>query len=119
MANNGTGNQTFDSDFLKVLLALKQNVMKSLNSSDVCSIETVNPDSYSCKSLGSGDMIECYALKDLVLTEKDIVVIIYPDYDFRSNLRRIKNNKELQYVNQESRHTKDCGIIIGVLYKEA
>ena len=117
MINSGTGNNVTNDDFLQVLLALKQNTMKATNVAEVCQVTGVTENKYSCKILSSGFDIECVSLKDLSVLEDDLVVVLFIDTDFRANARRIMDGKESQKIEQEVLHTRDCGIIIGVLYR--
>ena len=117
MDKNITGNNVVSSDFLKVLLALKQSVMKDLNVSDIAIVTQIK-DNYNiyCKSLNnSSSTIVCTKLNNLELTVNDCVLILYTNEDFRSNLKRYKSNKEIQNMTNSDYHNKSYGVIIGVL----
>ena len=118
MINSGTGNRVTNDDFLQVLLALKKNIMNNTGVAEVAQIVNVKEDFYSCKILSTGMTVPGYSLKGLNVNVNDIIVLIFTDTDFRSNLKRIKKGQPSQEITQEVLHTKDCGIIIGILYKE-
>ena len=117
MINSGTGNKVTNDDFLQVLLALKENIMKATGVAEVCQAVNVSDGVYSCKTISSGTNVECYPLQGLEVNIDDVVVVLFTDTDFRANLKRIKNGKETQAVKEGTLHAKDCGIIIGILYR--
>lgn len=61
--------------------------------------------------------IKCYCNNDLAedLSEKDIVIILYTDLDFRRSL----NNNSIDPVSNEECHSINTGVIINYLYKSS
>lgn len=114
---NVTGNKTLDGNFLNVLLALKQNVMKDLNVADIAIIEQIK-DNYNiyCKQLNNNlTTIVATKLNNLELSIGDCVVILYINDDFRLNLKRLKSNQSIVNTTETNYHTKNYGVIIGKL----
>lgn len=113
-----TGNKNTDSSFLNVLMALKQNTMKDLNVADIAIITQVKDDyNIYCKSLNnSSNIIVATKLSTITdLDKDDIVLILYTNEDFRANLKRIKNGQVIQNTTSSNLHSKNYGVIIGVL----
>lgn len=114
--NTGTGNNIADDDFLKVLLALKDNVMRYCNVAEVCEVTSIVNDVYGCKIITTGQDIACYATTDKRVKVGDIVLVTFTNTDFRSLLKRIENNQSKQYVEEDKvLHTKDNGVITGII----
>ena len=117
MAENlSPGNNVVSGDFLRVLLALKQNVMKDTNVADVCQIKSMNTDVVICKSLCDDSSVQAVPLLDLNLHVNDIVCVLFTNYDFLSNLNKVKASRITQLTNDGPVHSKSGAIIIGKLY---
>ena len=114
---NISGNQNNTNDFLEILLALKRNINKNLNVADVAQIININ-GKISCKLLSTNETIECIALQNLSLEKGDVVLILYCDTEFQTNLMRIKNNSITKENTSKIYHSKSYGIIIGLIYRE-
>lgn len=110
-------NEVFSSDFLKVLLALKANINKDLKVADVAKVIQISNDSVNCQIITDNTNVSCIALQNIALSIGDTVLILYTDSDFRTNLKRIKENQATQTVSSEL-HTKNYGVIVGIVYKE-
>lgn len=117
MPNTGTGNEFTNSDFLEVLLVLKENVMRAICCNEVCQVIGIDEE-IACRILSSGETVNCIALENLNVNKNDIVLIAFCDTDFRANLNRIKKGKDPQYSKQEVIHTRDAGVIIGIVYSQ-
>lgn len=119
MENVGTGSKAASSDTLRLLLAVKESAMKATHVAEVCQVIQVNEDTYVCRELNSFNEVLCIALNDLQINENDVVLVLFTDTDYRSNLNRLKANKQLQKIDDRILHTRDSGIIIGIVYKES
>lgn len=114
-----TGNQNKSSDFLKVLLALKDNVMRSINCADVGEVISVKNGKYECRLLSDSKMIiECEKLFNLEVNISDVVLITFTKSDFRQNLVRIKQGQQIVDSVKDTLHSINYGIITGIIYKK-
>lgn len=110
MAN---GNNVVSSDFLKVLLALKENIMKDIHCSELAIVKSIAETECLCSLLSNeNEKINAYKMPSLEVEVGDIVQIIFSDSNFRSNLQKYNNNKSLQIVSND-RHSINNGVIIG------
>lgn len=112
-----TGNNTVSSDFMRVLMALKDNINRDLQVADVAVVEQVGTDDmYLCKVLADDSVVACNKLANLTVNVGDAVCILYMTHEFRANLSRVKNNlRSVKLSDTSLLHTKSNGIIIGVL----
>ena len=116
MAGNYKGNEVNSKDFLEILFALKNNIMKDLNVCEVAQIESISNDIYKCKILSTDEIITAVPLQNLQIAQNDVVVILFSNTDFRTNLKRIQNNNIGITDDTLNLHNKSFGIIIGILY---
>jgi hypothetical protein len=111
------GNQNNTNDFLEILLALKRNINKNLNVADVAQVINIDDEIY-CKLLSTNETIKCIKLEHLNLKKGDVVLILYCNTEFKTNLIRIQNGSIPKENTSNVYHSKSYGIIIGVIYKE-
>lgn len=116
MAGNYKGNEVNSKDFLEILFALKNNIMKDLNVCEVAQIESISSGIYKCKILSTDEVITAIPLQNLQIAQNDVVVILFSNTDFRTNLKRIQNDNAGITDNTLNLHNKSFGIIIGILY---
>lgn len=116
MAGNYKGNEVNSKDFLEILFALKNNIMKDLNVCEVAQIESISNDIYKCKILSTDEVITAIPLQNLQIVQNDVVVILFSNTDFRTNLKRIQNDNVAITDDTLNLHNKSFGIIIGILY---
>ena len=116
MAGNYKGNEVNSKDFLEILFALKNNIMKDLNVCEVAQIESISNDIYKCKILSTDEVITAIPLQNLKIAQNDVVVILFSNTDFRTNLKRIQNDNTAITDDTLNLHNKSFGIIIGILY---
>lgn len=109
---------TVSSDFLKVLQALKSNIMRDLNVADICQVTRISNDSYTCKSITDNSTIYAVKFQDLEIKEKDIVCVLFINTEFQANLKRLQLKQALNTGTTENLHTKNSAIIIGLVYRE-
>ena len=116
MAGNYKGNEVNSKDFLEILFALKNNIMKDLNVCEVAQIESISNGIYKCKILSTDEVITAVPLQNLQIAQNDVVVILFSNTDFRTNLKRIQNDNVAITDDTLNLHNKSFGIIIGILY---
>lgn len=109
-----TGNQVISGDFLRVLEALKGNINRNLNVAELAIIKTKNDDgTYSCSLLNHPDtLINCYSLPDDNFEIETLVVILFINSDFRTNIKTYLSGKITKEVEDKILHSKDYGIIL-------
>lgn len=111
-----TEQNNVSSDFLRVLLALKSNILKDTNVADVCKVMQKNSDgSWSCQSLNDSSMVAAQNIVDLDLAVGDFVCVLYIDQPYRSNLLKAISRQPTKSLTEE-RHSKSAGLIIAVVY---
>lgn len=109
-------NKVFSGDFLKVLLALKESIMKDIHCSELAIIKEVFDNNCNCSLLSNPDIkINAYRTKGTRCRVGDIVLVAFSDNDFRSNLVKKDNNAKLQAIDSTVKHQLDYGIIISNL----
>ena len=114
------GNEYVGGDILRVLLALKENVMHDLHVADICTVisktETEQYTTYMCKSIcNSAITVEALALANLEIENDDMVLIVFCDKDIRMNYKKLKANKQIQNIDVNQRHSLSFGVIVGRL----
>lgn len=102
------------SDFLRVLLALKENIMRDINVADICQIKQIQTgyayNKYFCTSITDGAELEAIAITDVALSVGDLVCVIFTNYEFKPNLTA---TNKWDMSNKKLMHTKLSSIIIG------
>ena len=116
MAGNYKGNEVNSKDFLEILFALKNNIMKDLNVCEVAQIESISDKIYKCKILSTDEVITAIPLQNLQIAQNDVVVILFSNTDFRTNLKRIQHDNDGITDDTLNLHNKSFGIIMGILY---
>jgi hypothetical protein len=120
------GLQGNSSDFLKVLLALKKNIMRDLHVGTLATVVGINQTdlTFSVKPFPllneeSEKAISCISLQNLVseLAEGDVVLVNFLDRDFIQALKQIKLGQKPSAISKSSEtHSESYGIIIGIVY---
>lgn len=114
-----TGNQSNQGSFLDVMLALKNNVMRDLNVAEVVEVKKISTNSITVSVLTNPQqMLECVALQNLDVQLNDIMLVIFTNTDFRTNLNKFKNNQTLQKIDNQTMHTKNTGVLVGLIYRK-
>lgn len=110
-------NTTENVDLIKLIYALKENVLKDCHVAGIYKVEAVHqekdPVTYSCRSITNNNVVVAYKLRDLPVLKNDLVLILYCDDDFRANYRRLGNNQPITDVNTKEKHSLSYGVIIG------
>ena len=109
-------NKVLSGDFLKVLLALKESIMKDIHCSELAIIKEVYTNNCNCSLLSNPEIkINAYKTKGTICRVGDIVLVAFSDNDFRSNLLKKDNDSQLQVIDSPIKHQLDYGIIISNL----
>ena len=109
-------NKVFSGDFLKVLLALKDSIMKDIHCSELAVIKEVYNNNCNCSLLSNSEIkINAYRTKGTICRVGDIVLVAFSDNDFRSNLLKKDNGSQLQAIDSPVKHQLDYGIIVSNL----
>lgn len=114
------------SDFLKVLLALKSNIMKDLHVATICKVNSIKVirdannqalyTLYDCISINNANcFFICFALKDLDISINSYALVLFCDEDNLINYKRIKTNELIKDVTSENKHSYSYGVIIGLI----
>lgn len=106
------------SDFLRVLLALKENIMKDLNVAEVCRVQNIDKSNYFCESLADGTVVNAMAMANLNISVGDYVLIVFCNRDFRANLKMTAYRTDFPETENNQRHSNAFGIIIGKVINE-
>lgn len=117
------GNDTTNSSFLDVLLALRQNIMRTINTNDLFVVRESNKElaagSFICESIVNSDTrIECISLLNLDVKVNDVVLVTFTAHDFRASLNAYKNGDASTNSETKEFHQKSYGIITGVVYRK-
>ena len=114
--NNLTGNQTQNDDLFSVLLALKDNIFRTLKCSDLGIVQNVSNDGIQCKLINNDNVVIATKLQDVEVQKDDVVLITFIDSDFRTNLKRLKLGQQRQIV-KSAYHNESFGVITGIVYR--
>ena len=79
MAGNYKGNEVNSKDFLEILFALKNNIMKDLNVCEVAQIESISNEIYKCKILSTDEIITAVPLQNLQIAQNDVDQLAFSD----------------------------------------
>ena len=108
-------NNTVSSDFLRVLLTLKANIMKDSNNVDVCQITKKIDGEYLGTSLTTQSILTLDCIEGITINVNDYAVVIFADRDYRTNLSRMRRGLIPIYQDNQTLHSRSYGIIIGKL----
>lgn len=124
------------SDFLRVLMALKTNIMKDINVCDIAIVKSISDEGVYCTMLNNSQTTVLAKVMSPLKTESneetnttdttdsttepqlqvnDIVVVLYTNTDFRQNLAKLSAGEATYDVDSTTRHSKSFGVIIGTL----
>ena len=115
--NNVTGNRNITDDMTRVLFAVRDNALRNTNVADIAQVRTIGND-ICCKDINTNESIICTKLQGLDIKVNDTVLIVYTNTDFRANLARIKQDIQPQTIKECTLHSKNYGVVIGVVYRK-
>lgn len=113
------GQSMYSSDFLKVLFALKDNIMRDLHVASFAKVTQVNNDGTCLVSLFP--LIKDESDKNLQVTNYssmdinigDIVLILFLDRNYTQNFKQVKLNQNLTpLTDNKNLHSQKYGVII-------
>lgn len=113
------GNKTENTSLVDLLLSVKRNVFKTLNTLDVYVVKQINDDLYVCQSIVNQDMsIECVSLQGIDVAQNDAVLVAFTGSDFRASLAQFKNNPNGVWSSKDTQEFHDLayGVIIGRIW---
>ena len=116
--NEYTGNKTSKHTLVDVALITKQTTMKDTNVAEICKVLAINDNGIKVSSINFEEQLYCTALQNLDVQINDIVLVVYTNTDYRINLSRIKAGQSLQTLNNNTLHSKNFGVIIGLIYRK-
>ncbi len=106
------------SDFLRVLLALKENIMKDINVAEVCRVQSIVKNNYLCESLADSTLVNAICMSGVTANVGDFVVIVFCNRDFRANLSIASFSRAFRETDNNQRHSNAFGVIIGKVLEE-
>lgn len=116
------GPQGNSSDFLKVLLAVKDKAMRDTHVATIAKVIELGDMTHRCSIIPtlkdeSEKFVQAYYLEGLELDVDDIVLILFTDRNFTQNLRQLHYNQKLSPLEGQSElHSQSYGIIIGKVH---
>lgn len=111
-----TGNKSLENDLLQVFLVAEKKTMKDLNVAEVAIVNKIDNNKYRCTLINnSKTVLDCYCMDGVNVQEKDVVVVLFTNTDFRTNFKRLLSEAEVQNIESKEYHSKNFAIIIGKL----
>ena len=101
------GNDTQNPDLAKVLLAVKENTMKSIHVATMAVIKSVENDIINVEPFPIVDgsntkQIECISLSNgITYTRGDIVLVLYTDLNGVRNLKQNKAGQKMTSIKKQ------------------
>lgn len=120
--NQNTGNQNEEYTLNKIYAAMKQNIFRDLNTAEVVQVISIDDTNskYLCSLMSNPNLkFECTKLQDLTVEQSDIMLCIFTSTDFRANLIKYKNNQVVNTMQVNELHSKNYGILIGLVYRQS
>ena len=134
--SNFNGTSSVQGGLYDVLLALKQNIFKSLKVGTLAEVKTVNDDNtlvvkpFPLVKGESEKTITCYSsmyidsegtLKSLssVLTKNDIVLVVFIDRNFITAYKQaMKGKTKSTLSNDTDTHSENYGIVVSIMHRQ-
>ena len=120
-SNQQAGNKQTTFTLDDIFKAMKGNIFRDLNVADIVRVMSVDDmnSKYMCTLLSNPDLrIETTKLQDLTIQKDDVMLCIFTSTDFRTNLSKFKNKQVLQTTTNETLHSKNYGVLVGLIYRE-
>ena len=107
------GNDVVSSDFLKVLLALKDNIMRDLHCNDIGIVVSTSGNECVCKLLSNPDIkISCTKINNIIIDKDDVVFIAYTDINSKHNAKQLSDQKDLRNQTIGNKHAYENAVIV-------
>lgn len=107
------GNDVVSSDFLKVLLALKDNIMRDLHCNDIGIVVSTSGNECVCKLLSNPDIkISCTKINNIITDKDDVVFIAYTDINSKHNAKQLSDQKDLRNQTIGNKHAYENAVIV-------
>ena len=107
------GNDVVSSDFLKVLLALKDNIMRDLHCNDIGIVVSTSGNECVCKLLSNPDIkISCTKINNIITDKDDVVFIAYTDINSKHNVKQLSDQKDLRNQTIGNKHAYENAVIV-------
>lgn len=115
------GNRNSTASFADVCEALKNNIMRNLSVAELVTITSVNDAAslYKTSLLSNpSQTIECTKLQELDVKVNDVMLAIFTNTDFRTNLSKVKNGQAISEMKNQTLHSKNYGVLVGLIYRK-
>ena len=113
-------NDNENTSLVDVMLALKENVFRTLNVADLGIVTKIDGDIVQCKFLTNNNVaINCIKLNNISVKLGDVVLITFTNTDFRVSLAQYKTNQEVITRSSQIYHDIRYGVIIGIIYTKS
>ena len=116
-----SGNTTHSANLLEVLLQLEKKTMQDTKVADICKVTEVQSNNIVVSPINQqSQKCFCIKLQDLEVKSNDIVLVIFTDSDFRTNLKKIKEGYTSQDIDlsKTDLHSSNYGVIVGLIYRK-
>ena len=121
MTEQITGNQNVSSDFIRVLLALKANTMRSIPVAELCVVTETSNDLIRATLLTNSHLsIDATLMSGLTVQKDDIVLVVFTKSRFIEQLSKLKAGKPADITAESSDiHSLQNGVIVGLVYRRS
>lgn len=121
MAEQITGNQNVSSDFMRVLLALKANTMRSIPVAELCVVTETSNDLIRATLLTNSHLsIDATLISGLTVQKDDVVLVVFTKSRFIEQLSKLKVGKPADITAESSDiHSLQNGVIVGLVYRRS
>ena len=121
MTEQITGNQNVSSDFMRVLLALKANTMRSIPVAELCVVTETSNDLIRATLLTNSHLsIDATLMSGLTVQKDDIVLVVFTKSRFIEQLSKLKAGKPADITAESSDiHSLQNGVIVGLVYRRS
>lgn len=108
-----TGNNVVTSDFVRVLMALKENIMKDAHCLELAIVKEINDEKVNCQLVSDPSItVQAIRINNMSVVKNQIVLLGFNDNDFKYNLLQHYNNGSLKEIDAKSRHVLTNAIIV-------
>lgn len=113
------GNRTENTSIIDLLLLLKRDVFRTLNTAEVCIVRSIDGDNAKCEYITSSDIIiDAYISQSVEVQVNDVVLVVFTGQDFRTTLNAYKSGQALKHFETKQYHEKLYGVITSLIYRK-